>query len=85
VGEPISKWPSMDWTRRLKRSTSGQPGAGNYPSIRIIEQIAGEIRKVEICLVPCRDYIAEADAVLGRPHQERPEPLPEFDEGEWPA
>src|SRR6202022_3179096 len=46
---------------------------GNYPSIRIVEQIAGEIRKVEVCLVPRRDYVAEADAVLHRPHQERPE------------
>ena len=25
----------------------------NYPSIRIFQQIAGEIRKVEVCLVPC--------------------------------
>ena len=47
--------------------------AGNDPSIRIVQQIAGEIRKVEVCLVPCRDYVAEADAVLHRPHQERPE------------
>src|SRR5712692_4361525 len=47
--------------------------AGNYPSIRIVQQIAGEIGKVEVCLVPCRDYVAEADGVLHRPHQERPE------------
>src|SRR5262249_47225109 len=47
--------------------------ASNYPSIRIVQQIAGEIRKVEVCLVACRDYVAEADAVLDRPHQERPE------------
>jgi hypothetical protein len=25
---------------------------GNDPSIRIVQQIAGEIRKVEVCLVP---------------------------------
>src|SRR6516225_7574079 len=45
---------------------------GNDPRIRIVQQIAGEIRKVEVRLVPCRDDIAEADAVLDRPHQERP-------------
>src|ERR1700731_5399647 len=45
----------------------------NYPSIRIVQQIAGEIRKVEVCLVPCRDDVAETDAVLHRPHQEGPE------------
>src|SRR5262249_46926005 len=33
----------------------------------------GEIGKVEVGLVPGRDDIAEADAVLDRPHQERPE------------
>src|SRR5262249_16788585 len=45
----------------------------NYPSIRIVQQIAGKIGKVEVCLVPCRNYIAEADAILDRPHKERPE------------
>ena len=46
---------------------------GNDPRIRIVHQVAGEIRKIEVCLVPCRDDVAEADAVLHRPHQERPE------------
>src|SRR5262249_33453391 len=46
---------------------------GNDPGIRIVEQIAGEIGKIEVCLVPSRDDIAEADAVLDRPHQEWPE------------
>ncbi len=46
---------------------------GNDPSIRIVEQIAGEIGKVEVGLVAGRDNVAEADAVLDRPHQERPE------------
>jgi hypothetical protein len=57
----------------------------NDPSARIVQQIAGEIGKVEVGLVPGRDYIAEADAVLDRPHQERPEPPPEFDQGDWPT
>jgi len=59
--------------------------AGNDPSIRIVQQIAGEIGKVEVGLVAGRDDVAEADAVFDRPHQERPEPLPEFDQGDWPA
>jgi hypothetical protein len=29
---------------------------GNYPSIRIVQQIAGEIGKVEVCLVPLPTY-----------------------------
>ena len=37
---------------------------GNDPSIRIVQQIAGEIGKVEVGLVPCRDDIAEADPFL---------------------
>src|SRR5260221_10081512 len=45
--------------------------AGNDPSIRIVQQVAGKIGEVEVGLVPCRDDIAEADAVLDRPHQER--------------
>jgi hypothetical protein len=28
----------------------------NYPSIRIVQQIAGEIGKVEVCLVPLPTY-----------------------------
>src|SRR5260370_30642936 len=47
--------------------------ASNDPSIRIVQQIAGEVRKVEVCLVPSRDYKAEADAVLHRPHQQPPQ------------
>src|SRR5215813_9426205 len=35
--------------------------AGNDSSIRIIQQIAGEIGKVEVGLVPCRDDVAEAE------------------------
>ncbi len=47
--------------------------AGNDPCVRIVQQVAGEIGKVEIGLVSGRDDVAEADAVLDRPHQERPE------------
>src|SRR5215831_18389627 len=47
--------------------------AGNDPGIRIVQQIAGEIGKVEVGLVPCRDDVAEADAVLDRSHQKWPE------------
>ena len=43
------------------------------PRIRIIQQIPGEISKIEVRLVPCRDDVAEADTALHRPHQERPE------------
>ena len=45
----------------------------NDPSIRIVQQVAGKVGKIEVRLVSCRDDVAEADAVLHRPHQERPE------------